>query len=218
MWNSCDGQKANRFSNLDGIEDRIIYYLLSPNNKTEQELELTHTISKLLVYNTDDALLKETPKYADVIRLICNGDDGWTGKRIFRSPHMDDAWLEQCTFLKVYVNTITPIDLYRAQVNIGVDVVTHVKTVNVTVPEDDNVTFIDEVEGIKVRIQTKNRVTLLTRCVLALLNGKEVQGVGIMQFNYSNDFRYNEAQYGLWNNRYFEGMKITIGCQITGVA
>lgn len=218
MWNGCDGAKVNRFSNLDGLEDRIIYYLLSPNNKSEQELELTHTIWKLLCYDTSDALLKETPKYADVVNLICNGDDGWTGKRIFRSPHMDDAWLEQSTLLKVYVSGILPMDVYRAQVNIGIDIVTHVKTINVTTPEDDVTTFIEEVDGIKVRVQTKNRVTLLTRCVLALLNGKEIQGVGIMQFNYNSDYRYNEAQYGLWNNRNFEGMKIVIGCQVTGVA
>ena len=29
----------NRFVNLDGVEDRIIYYLLSPNKKTLEELE-----------------------------------------------------------------------------------------------------------------------------------------------------------------------------------
>ena len=38
----------NRFVNLDGVEDRIIYYLLSPNKKTPEELEQTHIIWKLL--------------------------------------------------------------------------------------------------------------------------------------------------------------------------
>ena len=33
------GSAYNNFINSDGIEDRVIYYLLSPNNKTEQELE-----------------------------------------------------------------------------------------------------------------------------------------------------------------------------------
>lgn len=33
------GSAFNRYINLDGIEDRVIYYLLSPNNKTDLELE-----------------------------------------------------------------------------------------------------------------------------------------------------------------------------------
>ena len=38
-----------------------------------------------------------------------------------------------------------------------------------------------------------------------------------MQFNAERS-RYNLAQYGLWNNRNFEGMKIVISGQISGVS
>jgi len=45
MWDeSASGMAYNRFDNLDSIEDRIIYYLLSPTNKTEEELEEVHKI------------------------------------------------------------------------------------------------------------------------------------------------------------------------------
>ena len=70
----------NRFVTLDGIEDRIIYYLLSPNNKTEEELKATHTIWKLLTYNTGDALNKKLPTYKkvvgfDAIDEVCKRDN-----------------------------------------------------------------------------------------------------------------------------------------------
>jgi hypothetical protein len=60
---------------LDSIEDRIIYYLLSPVNKTPTELEQVHNIWRLLYYNDIDALSKPLPKYSDVIKLIYN-DNG----------------------------------------------------------------------------------------------------------------------------------------------
>ena len=53
-----------------GLEDRIIYYLLSPTNKSPEELRWVHTIWKLLMYNDIDALNKPLPKYSDVIKLI----------------------------------------------------------------------------------------------------------------------------------------------------
>ena len=67
---SMSGVDYNRFTQLDGIEDRIIYYLLSPTNKSPEELRWVHTIWKLLMYNDIDALNKPLPKYSDVIKLI----------------------------------------------------------------------------------------------------------------------------------------------------
>ena len=60
---------------LDSIEDRIIYYLLSPTNKTPQELEQVHNIWRLLYYNDIDALSNPLPKYSDIIKLIYNDND-----------------------------------------------------------------------------------------------------------------------------------------------
>ena len=48
---SESGMAYNRFRNLESIEDRIIYYLLSPTNKSPEELRWVHTIWKLLMYN-----------------------------------------------------------------------------------------------------------------------------------------------------------------------
>ena len=72
---SMSGVDYNRFTQLDGIEDRIIYYLLSPNpdKKTPMELEQTYRIWKILYYNDLDALSKPLPKYSEVTKLIYNG-------------------------------------------------------------------------------------------------------------------------------------------------
>ena len=37
-FNNVSGGAYNRFVNLDGYEDRIIYHLLSPNNKSPEQL------------------------------------------------------------------------------------------------------------------------------------------------------------------------------------
>ena len=79
-----DGTRYNRFVHLDSSEDRIIYWLLSPNNKTPEELRDTHRIWKLLYYNDVDALNKPLPSYFDVVKLICNNDITQSNKRIFR--------------------------------------------------------------------------------------------------------------------------------------
>lgn len=207
----------NRFVNLDGVEDRIIYYLLSPNNKTEEELEQTHIIWKLLCYDTADALNRPVPKYSDVVKLICNDDITQSDKRIFRSPHMDDAWTVQSTLLKVYVDTILPVDRYKAVVNIGVDIICHNKIINLEVEEDDPAYRIDEVDGVEIKINTKSRITVLTRAVLSLLNGAAIQGVGNLEFAQTMS-RYQQAQYDIWNNRNFEGIKVVLGCWMSGVS
>ena len=121
----------NRFVNLDGVEDRIIYYLLSPNKKTPEELEQTYIIWKLLYYNDADALNRELPTYQQITSLICSDDITQSDKRIFRSPHFEDAWTVESTILKIYIDQIIPTDRYKAVVNFGIDIITHNKCINI---------------------------------------------------------------------------------------
>lgn len=216
MLDKPNGTKYNRFSNLDGSEDRIIYWLLSPNNKTPEELKATHTIWRLLMYNDINAMNKPLPKYSDVVKLICNDEITQTNKRIFRSPHMEEAFTEQCSLIKIYIDSIIPQNEYIAQTNYGIEVICHNKIINVKVAEEDQA-VIDIVDGIEVKVETKSRVTMLAQAVLSLLNGADIAGVGRLQFNAGN-FRYNQAQYGVWNNRNFEGMKIVIGALQSGLS
>ena len=211
------GSAYNRFINIDGIEDRVIYYLLSPNNKTEQELEQTHIIWKLLYYDDIDALNKPLPKYSDVIKLVANNNVTQNHFRIFRSPHMEEAFTEQCSLLKIYIDSIIPSDRYRSIVNFGIDVLVHNKIINVNVLDDDVAPPIDTVDGIEYKISQKSRVSVLSKAVLYLLNGADVQGVGRMEFSQQMN-RYQQAQYTIWNNRNFEGIKIVMGVHMSGVS
>ena len=212
-----NGTRYNRFMNLDGSEDRIIYYLLSPNKKDKLLLEQTHIIWKLLMYNDYDALNMPLPKYTDVIKLISNDDIQQADKRIFRFSRLEDGFTEQCTILKIYIDSIIPQNAYVSQVNYGIDVICHNKIINVRTGYEENEPAIDIVDGVEIKVETKSRITLMTRAILSLLNGADIAGVGRLQFNMEN-FRYNQAQYALWNNRNFEGMKIVIGAMQSGLA
>ena len=211
------GSAFNRYINLDGIEDRVIYYLLSPNNKTDLELEQTYNIWKLLMYDGIDALSKPLPKYSDVVKLIANDNITQNNFRIFRSPHMEEAWVEQCSMLKIYIDSIIPQDRYRAIVNFGIDVICHNKIINVNVPDDEKAPPIDIVDGIEYKITQKSRISVLTKAVLYLLSGADIQGIGRMSFTQDMN-RYQQAQYGIWNNRNFEGIKIVMGAWMSGVS
>lgn len=212
-----NGTAYNRFSTLDEAEDRIIYYLLSPNNKTKEELEETHKIWRLLYYNDVEALNKPLPNYFDIIKLISNDGVIQSEKRIFRSPHQEEAFVEQCTLIKIYIDNIIPQNAYISQVNYGIDVICHNKIIDVKVNENDPSVIIDTVDGIDIKVATKSRITILVKAVLSLLNGADIAGVGQLQFNAEN-FRYNQAQYAIWNNRNFEGMKIVIGAMQSGLS
>lgn len=214
---SESGMSYNRFRNLESIEDRIIYYLLSPTNKSPEELRWVHTIWKLLMYNDIDALNKPLPKYSDVVKLIQNDNISQADKRIFRSPYLEEGWQEQCSMLKIYVDTIIPKNHIWSIVNIGIDVLCHDKIINVKAEEGYQGSIVDVVDDIPIKIETMSRVTLLSKAVLYLLNGAEVQGLGQLQFNAERS-RYNLAQYGLWNKRNFEGMKIVISGMISGAS
>lgn len=207
----------NRLATLNGIEDRIIYYLLSPNNKTEEELKATHTIWKLLMYNTGDALNKKLPTYKKVTSLIANDDITQSDKRIFRSPHFEDAFLTEATLLKVYIDSIIPSDPYKAVVNVGIDIITHNKCINIAADEEDKGPPIDIVDGVEYYVGTKSRISVLTQAIISLLNGANIQGVGLMEFSGQMN-RFQQAQYGIWNNRNFEGIKVVMGCWMSGVS
>ena len=94
-------------------------------------------------------------------------------------------------------------------------VVVNTNIINLEIPENE-AGIIDEIDGEYLKVQTTSRVTALTKAILSLLNGADVQGVGRMIFSREQSI-YNQSQYGLWNNRNFEGIKSVIGVTISGV-
>ena len=210
----------NRFTFLDGASDRIFYYLLSPNNKSPLQLQCTYTLWKLLYYNDFDALNEPLPTYRQIIDLISkNNLETQNDKRLFRSPHFEDAWTEQCSIIKVYIDSIIPNNTVYATVNYGIDVICHNKIIDIRVPDEElcQAPPIDIVDGVEYRVEIKSRVDTMVKCVLALLNGADIAGVGKLEFTQQKN-RFIQAQYGIWNNRNFEGMKIVMGAGIGTVS
>jgi len=204
----------NRLDQLAGIEDRILYYLLSEKNKTPEELKLVHKIWRILYYNDMDALIDDEehplPSYKDIVKLISADNSHQADKRIFRSPRVEEMWTEECSILKVYVDTIVPKNHLYSIVNIGLDIIVNTKIINLAVPDDEPNVWIDEVDGTPLTVMTMSRVTALTQAIVSLLNGASIQGVGKVIFS-SQLSIYNKAQYAIWNNRNFEGIKIVMG-------
>lgn len=209
----------NRFPNLDSIEDRIIYYLISEKGKDAEQLKKVHNIWKILYYNDINALNEKLPSQSDISKLVDSDNTGNDRiyKRIFKNPFLDNVWTVECSMLRIYIDSVIPINNKLSAVNIGIDIITHNKVVNVYVDENDNSSIIDVVDGIPITIQAKSRVDVLLQSILYLLNGADVAGVGKMQFN-SEVSRYNQARYSLWNNRNYGGFKMCIGCYSGGLS
>lgn len=208
----------NRFPNLDSIEDRIIYYLISERGKNEEQLKKVHNIWKILYYNSINALNEKLPTQSEISKLVDNDNTGndRINKRIFKTPFLDDSWTIECSMLKIYIDSVIPDNNKLSVVNVGIDIITHNKLANLYVDENDSSSIIDIVDGIPITVQSKTRVDVLLQSILYLLNGADVAGVGRMQFN-SEVSRYNQARYSLWNNRNYSGFKMCIGCYSGGL-
>lgn len=259
---SISGQVYNRLDNLDGIEDRIIIYLLSYYNKTPREKAQVDVIRKILFNDDINALDMPVPSNEEIAQLISNDNLEQSGKRIFRSPRLEDPKVMEGTILKVYVDSIIPDNHLMSTINIGIDIVVNDKIINLKVPQPDSEEDLEDMDdeareeyeneqklkscneigengatqadvnessgatnlyvmaledGKIVQVQYKSRVTALTKAVISLLNGADVQGVGKITFSRKNSI-FNQAQYGIWNHRNCEGMKIVMGVKMSGVS
>lgn len=222
---NCEmGQAFNRFVFLDGIEDRIIYYLISPINKTPEQLEWVHTLWRTLFYDTRSCLNDPLPSYTDIISLIYSGSGNalegsssiQNNKKIFRSLNQEEAWTQESSLMRIYVDSISPVNDYTATINVGVDIIAHNRIMDIDAEESDRNLIEILPDGTRINVATKNRLTVMLRCILALLNGANVQGVGLLRYNQQLSSSC-QTRYALWNLRAFGGYKNIFSTQVSGV-
>ena len=221
MYYDADNVVYNRFTNLDGIEDKVIFYLLSEQDKNSEQLEMVHSLWRLLFYNDEYCLIDDEkhplPKYREIMKMVDTNGINQTGKRLFRYPFVEDTFTEECSMIRVYVDNIYPINHMTAAVNIGVEVIIHNKIANIinnlynAEEEANNPTELYPL------ITYKNRAVVMLKNVLALLNGADIAGVGKLQFNVQID-RTSQSLMGKWNNRNYYGYKSVVSCLMSGVA
>lgn len=201
----------NRYSNLDSIEDRIINYLIQSDSIH------ANRIWKLLKYGAKDALLKDNLTTSEKSKLIDTGASDQSEFRIFKQPFMEDAFTVECSMLKFYVDSVVPVNHLIGTVNVGIDIMTHNKIQLVYNDAFDEIENPDTYRPIEENIITKNRNTLLLKCILAELNGTTIEGVGQLQFNQKLSM-FSQARLGLYNNKNYCGYKTLIACQMSGVS
>ena len=220
MWYDEDNVQYNRFTNLDGIEDKILYYLLSEEGKDNQQLKKIHEIWRIIFYNDEYCLIDDEnhplPQYKDIVKLVDNSGVDQSGKRLFRYSFIEDTFEERCSQIRVYVDSIIPINHLTAQVNIGVEVIIHNKLANIINNLYDEQGEPNNPTELNPFVTYKSRCVVLLKNVLALLNGADIAGVGKLQFNVQNS-RYAQSLMGKWNNRNFFGYTSVFSCLMSGV-
>ena len=226
------GSEFNRFSNLDNIEWGIIDHLINSQTK------YANNLWKILAYDTEDCLLRDEVQKNERLNLVYTNNGDASVKRVFITPYVDDAWVEQSSHLHIYVNSVSPKNHLSAVVNIGVETIVHNKISNILGEAVDFETLqsIRESESNKgdkiltsyfatnpveldkegnLLVPYKNRATVMLKSVLAELNGIFVKGIGVLQFNSELSVNDVSRQY-LWNNRNFYGHSTIISTLLAG--
>lgn len=186
------GYLVNQYDGLDGLEYKVLEHLMLNNED----------IWKLLKYNSPDALSKNNLTLSEKRKLIYSGNGNAESFRAFIEPYIDDAFKENCSMIRVYVDSIFPELHIMATVNICVDIVVHNKISNIQ--SDDNI------------VPIKNRANVLLKNVLQALNGAEVNGIGRLSFSRQISLN-NKALLSIWNNRNFYGYTVVMSTKIANV-
>ena len=202
----------NRFVNLDSIEGRIINYLITSTNADAERLW------KLLRYNDKNALSYDNLTKQEKSALIYTGEESQSDdKRVFMQSYIEDRFSVQCSLLKIYVDSIVPINHLLSIVNVGIDIMSHNKIQIVINDSFDELENPDTYRQIEEAILYKNRNTLLLKCLLSILNGATVEGVGQFQFNQKLSV-FSQSKSGIFDNRQYNGSKNIFAVNMSGVS
>lgn len=168
----------NRYTNLDNIEWNIIQYLVDSKSVYAENLW------KILKYNTEDCLLKDSVSKQERLKLIYTNNGDASQKRVFMTPFIDDAFTDQCAHLHIYVGAVLPENHITSKVNIVLETIVHNKISNIfgqaTGEENTIINPVELDENGNPKILFKNRETVMLKSILAALNGKMVNGVGML--------------------------------------
>lgn len=201
----------NRFVNLDSIEERIINYLMNSKDVDAERLW------KLLRYNDINALSQDNLTREEKSKLIYRGEESQSDdKRVFMQSYLEDKFVVQCSLMKIYVDSVVPTNHLLSIVNVGIDLMSHNKTQIVISDSFDELENPDTYRPIEGNVIYKNRNTLMLKCLLSVLNGATVEGVGQLQFNQQLSV-FSQSRSGIFDNRQYNGSKNIISVNMSGV-
>lgn len=179
----------NSLAALPSIPYRIMEYLATSNDPKADMLW------KMLAYSDYDALDKPSLTISQRLAMLWR-----TGKQddysVFLTNLIEDAIAESKTIIKIYDYYIHAKELYYSTVVYCFDCL-----------YGGQMSLI-KYDGIPV-----NRGDLFINCILTLLNGVEVGGVGKLTF-LDDLSRYNAARSIIGNSKTFTGVQLYLGVNV----
>lgn len=176
----------NSMSTLPSALYNIIVFLAQSKREEAEELW------KIIKYNDYDALSHENLTFDEKMKLIWR-----TGKQddyqIFFTNLCEDAIAEEKAILKIYDFMIQPENLYIGSALFAFDFLFGGKMALV------------EYHGVPC-----NRGDIFIHCILAVLNGVDIGGVGKLTFT-DDISRYSGAKTVIGNSQTFTGVCLYIG-------
>lgn len=170
----------NTLENLPLLQYNIISYLMGNNED----------IWKILKYTSTSCLRESNLSLHEKGALIYGGQPDSSGYRVFMDSFMDDAFINECSILRIFPDVVSPKNRTVADLVVRIEVLSHVK--------------IQYLDGYM------NRNVYLLQQILKTLNGiDKIDGLGRLVFD-KNDNTYDRATLNISNNRSFTGYSIVM--------
>ncbi|MBQ0141308.1 MAG: hypothetical protein KBT06_00660 [Prevotellaceae bacterium] len=154
---------------------------------------------KLLKYNEEDALSKPNLTLSEKLALVCKNNADQNDYSVFLTRLIENEQVEERSILKLYKTTTTPEDNIKAICVYAFDILTGAKTTIV------------EYNGIPC-----SRLDVMEALLVQSLNGVDVQGVGLLQYNRQLS-RSCGAVYGIGNNTNYQGVAVAMAVRVSGL-
>lgn len=191
-WGYSKYQDLNRFTNLDGIEAKIVRHLVESTSK------YADVFWKILKYDDLYALNRPSLDRQERLKLVNNDNGESNEKRVFITPRDADGQVDQCSSVYIYVENIQPISGQTSMVGVTVDTSVYTK-IGVIAGDGDkdsseNPEWVNPNESDRqgsVVVPIKSRATVLLKCILAELNGLYIDGVGYLTFDVNRNSQSN---------------------------
>lgn len=153
-------------------------------------------IWKLLKYNSTNALSMPNLTFSEKMALIWTGDAKQEHYSVFFTNLVEDAITQSKTIMKLYKFYIDTESVYLSNVVYQIDILfggnmSMVNYEGIPVPRDD----------------------LMIHCLLKVLNGAYVGGIGMLQLN-TQMSRYSSAKTTIGNDKTFTGTSLYLVTQV----
>lgn len=181
----------NKFDSMPYIPYKIISHLAQDS--------MAEDFWKLLNYQDYDALSHPNLSLQGKLSLVCKNQSDQNNYGVFLTRMIENEQVAERSILKVYKTDTLPINACVATVCYELDILC----------------------GAKMSVVDYNgypcsRLDVMETLLLRSLNGADVAGVGLLQFNYELS-RLCRSSFGVGNNTSYVGTGIILATQVSNV-